>query len=234
MDQFDEIKKAEVLSDMEKARKVIAEHPGIDSKETREAHRDMCCAYVILIIKNYREGEEEWLTGPMAKSFVEDAEVLLSLDDKESDTADYLQSIYNCLSYLTDYISERPRLLARLYRMNVEVIARLGSVVDADGNGLTKARKDVEWVEANIKAADEMRYNDIVNRSHLKHDPLEWTREWEDVIDDVDVEAYKKLGGYRRGMGFCFAFWSARHTALRKRGLSWRDPQMMNPGVMFD
>ncbi len=234
MDQFEKLKKKDVLKEMEKARKTIAAHPAADNIQTREAYAEMCSGDAILIVKNLSAGEEEWLTGPLAKDFIRHAEVLLALDDWDSDTAEHLQTIYNALTYLTDYVSDRPRLLARLYRMNVEAIERLGKVVDEDGSALEEAKDDVEWIEANIKAADEGRYDDIVSRGILKSDPLEWTKEWEDVIDEVDKQAYKEMKGMPRGMGFCFGFWTARRAALEERGLSWRDPHQMNPGVLFD
>jgi len=35
-------------------------------------------------------------------------------------------------------------------------------------------------------------------------------------------------------MGFCFAYWAEKRNALARRGIEWRSPSRMNPGVMFD
>ncbi len=71
-------------------------------------------------------------------------------------------------------------------------------------------------------------------RRHLKFDPVERTEEMERVVADVERECDRRLAGTPRGMGFCFAYWSARTAALSRRGIDWRSPALMNPGVMFD
>lgn len=68
----------------------------------------------------------------------------------------------------------------------------------------------------------------------LKSDPVQATPEWEEVIYDVEKEVDEDLKEEPRGMGFCFAYWSAKRAALERRGIEWRTPSQMNPGVMFD
>lgn len=68
----------------------------------------------------------------------------------------------------------------------------------------------------------------------LKVDPVQATKEWEDVIYEVEKEVDEQLKDEPRGMGFCFAYWSAKRAALARRGIQWRSPSAMNPGVMFD
>lgn len=71
-------------------------------------------------------------------------------------------------------------------------------------------------------------------RRHLKFDPVERTEEMERVVEDVERECDRQLAGRPRGMGFCFAYWSARSAALSRHGIEWRSPALMNPGVLFD
>lgn len=68
----------------------------------------------------------------------------------------------------------------------------------------------------------------------LKVDPVQATPEWEDVIYEVEKEVDEHLEDEPRGMGFCFGYWSAKRAALARRGIEWRSPSAMNPGVMFD
>lgn len=68
----------------------------------------------------------------------------------------------------------------------------------------------------------------------LKVDPVQATKEWEDVIYEVEKEVDEQLKDESRGMGFCFAYWSAKRAALARGGIEWRSPSAMNPGVMFD
>lgn len=68
----------------------------------------------------------------------------------------------------------------------------------------------------------------------LKFDDVERSQAWEDNIYEVEKECWKKLEDTPKGMGFCFEFWSAKTSALAKRGIEWRNPHIMNPRVMFD
>ena len=68
----------------------------------------------------------------------------------------------------------------------------------------------------------------------LKVDPVQATPEWEKVIYEVEKEVDEQLKDEPRGMGFCFSYWSAKRAALARRGIEWRSPSAMNPGVMFD
>lgn len=68
----------------------------------------------------------------------------------------------------------------------------------------------------------------------LKVDPVQATPEWEEVIYEVEKEVDEQLKDEPRGMGFCFSYWSAKRSALARRGIEWRSPSAMNPRVMFD
>ncbi len=68
----------------------------------------------------------------------------------------------------------------------------------------------------------------------LRFDPVERSKEWEDVIYDARKEVDEEMGDEEWRMGMCFSYWSSLRSALEKRGVEWRDPHLMNPGVMFD
>ena len=68
----------------------------------------------------------------------------------------------------------------------------------------------------------------------LKVDPVQATPQWEDVIYEVEKEVDEQLKDEPRCMGFCHSYWSAKRAALARRGIEWRSPSAMNPGVMFD
>lgn len=68
----------------------------------------------------------------------------------------------------------------------------------------------------------------------LKFDPVERSEQWEECIYDVEKACDKKLAGERKGMGFCFSYWSTKKAVLAKYGIDWRSPAAMNPRVMFD
>ena len=69
---------------------------------------------------------------------------------------------------------------------------------------------------------------------HLRFDPVERTPRWEEIWYDVEEECDRRTKGQPRGMGFCFAYWSAKCAVLKEYGIDWKSPHMMNPRVMFD
>ena len=69
---------------------------------------------------------------------------------------------------------------------------------------------------------------------HLKYDPVQLTEAWEENIYDVEKELEEHFKDEPRHMGFCFRYWSAKRTALAKRGIDWRSPAAMNPRTRFD
>ena len=70
------------------------------------------------------------------------------------------------------------------------------------------------------------------NRRSLKHDPVEMSKEYLAVIDEVEekIEQNRTL----RGMGSCHEIWALKAEYLAEKGITWRSPSMLNPNVMFD
>ena len=68
----------------------------------------------------------------------------------------------------------------------------------------------------------------------LKYDPIEDSKEYQDVIDEVEQKLYEQLKDEPRFMGFCFRYWSLKRTILAEYGIEWRSPAIMNPRVHFD
>lgn len=145
-----------------------------------------------------------------------------------------LNAAYVVTRDMADCLFDHPRLLLQLKETELEILEYIEALEYHDLNIVDELRDEIAQLEANIKAADEGRWDDIVTDSHLKHDPVEWTKAYEDVIDEVDHEAYQHLTDTPRGMGFCFGYWAEKRAALAKRGIEWNSPSRMNPGVMFD
>ncbi len=68
----------------------------------------------------------------------------------------------------------------------------------------------------------------------LKVDPVQATPKWEEVIYEVEKEVEEEMKDEPHYMGFCHGYWSTKRAALARRGIEWRSPSAMNPGVMFD
>lgn len=70
---------------------------------------------------------------------------------------------------------------------------------------------------------------------HLRCDPVEYTRRWEDICYDVEEELDRRFKGVQRHMGFCFRFWQEKAALLREKyDIAWHSPAVMNPKVRFD
>ena len=145
-----------------------------------------------------------------------------------------LDSIYSAVERMADCVYEHPRLKKKLLELESLVLLRIESLHDRDLSVTEDIDREINRLGFNIEYADNGRLDLIVDDGHLKHDPVEWTARWEEVVDEADRIVDRKLAGHPRGMGFCFAYWHERKIALGKFGVDWRSPAEMNPGVMFD
>ena len=168
-----------------------------------------------------------WKVASLAREYADAADVLKGYEH-------LLNDLYSMNSRMLELIFDHPRLKLRLCRIQLDVLRYLEA---ASGHemGLTEdMEKEVSELSSCIALADQGRLDEIPQTGHLKRDPVEWTERWEEVIDEADRIAYTKLKGTPRGMGWCFSFWSERAAALRRFGIEWRNPHIMNPRVLFD
>ena len=158
------------------------------------------------------------------------------------DIADYLESYDVMLdrldaaaSRMADAISDHPSLKLRLLEFRLLVLNRIESMCGHETSLSEYLESDIGTYRHNIECADNGDFGNIRQTGHLKSDPVEWTSEYESVIDEVLKKVSARLKGHPRGMGFCHAFWYAKAAVLREDyGIEWRSPAVMNPGTMFD
>ena len=174
-----------------------------------------------------QEQEDQSVIASLAREVLKNCEAMFQLGDAQAE-------VYGAANRIADSLYEHPRLKLKLKMMALKAVK---SIEDRDGEEYEEGaelRKEIEQLESNIKAADEGRFRDIKSDSVLKKDPVEWTKEFEAVVDEAEHRAYLQLKGVPRGMGFCFEYWAARRAALKELGIEWRTPHEMNPRVMFD
>ena len=145
-----------------------------------------------------------------------------------------LNAAYVVTRDMAELLYEHPRLLLQLKETELEILEYIEAQEQHDLEIVSDLRSEIKQLKANIKAADEGRFGDIKTSSMLKSDPVEWTAEYEAVIDEADHEAYQHLKDSPRGMGFCFGYWAEKRNALARRGIEWKSPNILNPRVMFD
>ena len=139
------------------------------------------------------------------------------------------------IASLAEEMLRHPRLMVRLLKFEKLVLRRIEAMEQHELTITEDVIEEIDRLERNIKLADEGKLTEIPQSGGLKHDPVEWTARWEEIIDEADRKVYENLADTPRGMGFCHAFWHERATVLRKDyQLEWRSPSVMNPRVMFD
>ena len=76
-------------------------------------------------------------------------------------------------------------------------------------------------------------YNSRMKRRRgLKNDPIEMSEEYLSVIDEVEEKIANNRTIY--GMGACHEVWALKEQYLLEKGIVWKSPARLNPGVMFD
>ena len=171
-----------------------------------------------------------WKNIPLAQECIK---LLKEMDDREETPMGKAMACNAICEQLPEY--DVPRFVLGILLYEREQLEQSGEV----GNDDCPTLKDVDY--------DIQRLNDYIDiehvsmeeflkrhQRHLKFDPVERTSQWEEIYYDVEQECDLRLGDIPRGMGFCFSYWSTLRQVLAERGISWRSPHEMNPGVMFD
>lgn len=165
---------------------------------------------------------------PLAK---ETLALLENLDDPEEGPLGKAYACHAIVEQLSEY--DTPRIVLEILRRE------LAWLEESDEESGWLFAEDIEADIARLEAyidTDSLSMDEFCSRynRHLRFDPVERTQKWEDVYFEVEEECARRLEGIPRGMGFCFPYWAARHDVLRKYGIDWKSPHMMNPRVIFD
>ena len=165
---------------------------------------------------------------PLAK---ETLALLENLDDPEEGPLGKAYACHAIVEQLSEY--DTPRIVLEILRRE------LAWLEESDEESGWLFAEDIEADIARLEAyidTDSLSMDEFCSRCnrHLRFDPVERTQKWEDVYFEVEEECARRLEGIPRGMGFCFPYWAARHDVLRKYGIDWKSPHMMNPRVIFD
>ncbi len=218
----------ELKNAVDAKRQEVAGMPLDGSSRVLDAHCEFCGMLLKLARANLEDMSGfSWQNAALARELLTYATPLEEYDH-------LLDSVYYYSSKMAEIIEEHPRLKCDLLRLQVMVLQRICSLQGREMNLIDYLREDISALDYNISLADKGKFDSIRQDGILKHDPIEWSAAWEENIDAVDKKVYEELADHPRGMGFCFAFWSARRAALAECGIEWRSPSMMNPGVMFD
>lgn len=194
-----------------------------------EAICELVCADALLCEEYPKGMGPHWLNTGLCNEICYYIPGILELPDN-------LIMAENVCARAAENLWEHPRLKVKLLMLQRDAIIEQGGERAEDSElGIDDLSAEIRQLQLNIIAADEERWDDIVDTGHLKHDPVEWTAAYEQVISEAQAKADKKLKDIPRGIGFCFAWWhELADILLNDYGIRWRSPQQMNPNVIFD
>ena len=214
--------------ELEKAREAVKGLKRDGYGSTIDAYCQVCCGDVLVAEENLRKQSREWENSSLAKEFLDIATYLEGYDHM-------LERLYSAVSRMVDTIFERPRLKLKLLDFELMVLRRIEAQTGHDMSICEHVSNELSFYYRNIKYADSGDFASIEQRGNLKHDPIEWSAEYERIIDDVEKKVGELLSDEPRGMGFCFSYWNTKANVLSEYyGIEWRSPAIMNPGVIFD
>lgn len=206
---------ADFRAELNELRKALTTEP---TAELLQQALDCC---VNIAEQSLQEQRYCWQNASLAREAMDYARQLM-------EHKDMLSVVESSLDDMVEAIYEHPRLKLELMLCRLEVLQRLNKPQ-------MELEADIAFYRSNIEAADSGRLEDIKQTTMLKHDPVEWTARWEEVIDEVDKIVDSRLEDHPRGMGFCHACWHERAAVLSEQfGIEWRSPARMNPRVLFD
>lgn len=215
---------------------------GTDKDEMSDWSDEYTVDLVDRMNKNNEEGSF-WKNIPLVREFIHEFKAVSPFRSENINPA--YKAHYISLVIENDYIGKRetPRLfqsLCELYRLyrDFECASDYDDYLKENFDKYYFRQVD-KWIYALgwiVSYPDSEVALNCWNRlgGMLKTDPVQATPEWENVIYEVEKEVDEELKDEPRGMGFCFGYWSAKRSALSRRGIEWRSPSTMNPGVMFD
>ncbi len=206
---------ADFRAELNELRKALTTEP---TAELLQQALDCC---VNIAEQSLQEQRYCWQNASLAREAMDYARQLM-------EHKDMLSVVESSLDDMVEAIYEHPRLKLELMLCRLEVLQRLNKPQ-------MELEADIAFYRSNIEAADSGRLEDIKQTTMLKHDPVEWTARWEEIIDEVDKIVDSRLEDHPRGMGFCHACWHERAAVLSEQfGIEWRSPARMNPRVLFD
>ena len=207
---------------------------------------------VDFLIKRINGRKSEDNTAATYKDSKDLKELIVLLSDYENEELTNLMEIHRGFEFVSlSYESMGRFSVGAIYRLETLKIAkhifvRFGLKTDTRIENLNYVLRDRNYyidddcldVKELVKdliddSQIEKSFNYIYSRRRsLKHDPIEMSQEYLDVIDEVEEKIEKNRTIY--GMGACHEIWHLKFIYLMEKGIEWHSPVMLNPRVRFD
>lgn len=216
-----------IRSEYIKALRKAENSPLGSTADDLDTYKDVCCGCVLIAEDNLRSQCRNWENNQLTEVLLKYAAWLEGFDHM-------LDFANEAVKRMADCINECPRRKLQLLDLRLTILHRIEAQAVHELSETEYVTDRIDLYRRNIYYADKGQLDEIQGEGHLKSDPVEWTGEYEKVIDDVERELDLILYNHRRGMGFCHAVWYYKTHVLEMHGIRWRSPHVMNPRVMFD
>ena len=197
-----------------------------------------------LLAECYWRTQRSWLIAPLAQHSYD---MLLGVSTTDEESLQSMIAVIDRLCYVLTGTGHS-RLMMKLYALQYDLIKQLPTPNELalkdtaeELVALAQLTQCDTWYEPLreeiVNLLGEAQIKEIENNPYtgtLKEDPVVYSQEYEDVIDQVSEEIERRMEGKPRGMGSCYEYWSIKSELLAERGIEWKSPSAMNPGVMFD
>lgn len=150
--------------------------PLSSSADDLDRYCELCTLCVDLSVENLQNMDRSWENTQMARVVLRYATYLEKFDH----LADYL---YSMLNNMVDCVQDHPRLKLQMLRLLLKVLVSIETQNMHDLSITDDVRNEISFYRRNIEFADKGELDQIRQSGFLKSDPIEWTAEWEEVID---------------------------------------------------
>lgn len=128
-----------------------------------------------------------------------------------SQNKDCQQQICNLTSKISKALTGQKRFSLTMYEFELDIRKRSKDNSNYNKLMCNMLEDSISIFRKNIELADKGLFCEILPIKYTKHDPFEWEKEWDNLIDEVDARVYESLGiPIERYLGFCHTFWQER------------------------
>lgn len=195
-----------------------------------EARADLLRCNCLWAEENIKDNGPSWKNAALAREILQYGPLLLEMGQMAM-----LDLVHRACSRIRETLFTHPRLTVEILKLDREALYYIENETGHELGVTEDVQHEISRLETNIWYADRGELDHIKDDRSLRHDPIEWTAAWEEVIDQAEAQVDELLKGEPRGMGFCHMYWHTLATVLAERyGIDWRSPRVMNPRVHFD
>ena len=153
-----------------------------------EARADLLRCNCLWAEENIKGNKNTWQNANLIREVLQYGPLLL-----ETGEMSMYDLVYKTCDRIKRTIFSHPRLSVKILELEREALYRIEAETGHELGITEDVQHEISLLGTNIWYADRGEYDKIKDEGHLKHDPVEWTARWEEVIDEPEAKAYARL-----------------------------------------